>query len=99
MNNPSNQVALFVNVNPHIDLWSMQIRFGVRKPDENIKHILQKFIGDDNQEVNVLGMQPWIQNLFIAQKWREKRIFLVGDAAHSWPPYGGIGGIIQIMNN
>jgi 2-polyprenyl-6-methoxyphenol hydroxylase-like FAD-dependent oxidoreductase len=34
----------------------------------------------------------WSTGAFVADRYREGRIFLVGDAAHLMPPYGGFGG-------
>jgi 2-polyprenyl-6-methoxyphenol hydroxylase-like FAD-dependent oxidoreductase len=33
----------------------------------------------------------WSTGAFVADRYREGRIFLVGDAAHLMPPYGGFG--------
>lgn len=39
----------------------------------------------------VLSTDPWTARMLIAQRYRSGRIFLVGDAAHINPPWGGHG--------
>ncbi|KAJ4230735.1 hypothetical protein NW757_013967 [Fusarium falciforme] len=39
----------------------------------------------------VLSYRPWLLNRKVANHYRKGNIFLVGDAAHSFPPTGGLG--------
>ncbi len=41
--------------------------------------------------VDVLRVQHWVVNAFIAERFRHGRILLAGDAAHAVPPTGGMG--------
>ncbi|RMJ18908.1 hypothetical protein CDV36_001412 [Fusarium kuroshium] len=45
------------------------------------------------QEVpfEVLSYRPWLLSRKVANHYRQGNIFLVGDAAHSFPPTGGLG--------
>ncbi len=42
--------------------------------------------------VRIDGMTRWRATACVAQRFQDKRIFLVGDAAHLMPPNGGFGG-------
>ncbi|PYI03079.1 hypothetical protein BO78DRAFT_375874 [Aspergillus sclerotiicarbonarius CBS 121057] len=40
---------------------------------------------------DVLSFRPWILSRKVAHSYRANRVFLAGDAAHSFPPTGGLG--------
>src|SRR5579884_48327 len=42
-------------------------------------------------EAEVLGTDPWTARMLLAERYRKGRVFLVGDAAHLNPPWGGHG--------
>ncbi len=42
-------------------------------------------------DVEVLGTDPWTARMLLADRYRNGRVFLVGDAAHLNPPWGGHG--------
>ena len=49
----------------------------------------------------VLAVAPWHMSAQIAERYRDGRIFLVGDAAHRFPPTGGLGlntGVADVHN-
>ncbi|WP_174523987.1 FAD-dependent monooxygenase [Piscicoccus intestinalis] len=47
-------------------------------------------VGDD-VDVEVLGSDPWTAQMLLATGYGRGRVFLVGDAAHLNPPWGGHG--------
>src|SRR4051794_28538736 len=42
-------------------------------------------------DVEVLATDPWSARMLLADRYRGERVFLVGDAAHLNPPWGGHG--------
>jgi 2-polyprenyl-6-methoxyphenol hydroxylase-like FAD-dependent oxidoreductase len=49
----------------------------------------------------VLSQEDWVGRRLIANRFRDRRIFLCGDAAHIWPPFAAYGmnaGIADAMN-
>lgn len=52
-------------------------------------------------DVDVLRIQHWTTNAFVAERLRHGRILLAGDAAHAVPPVGGLGmnaGLADVHN-
>lgn len=53
--------------------------------------VLRAAIGDDEVALDVLGAGTWHMSAQVAEHVRDGRVFLVGDAAHRFPPTGGMG--------
>lgn len=53
--------------------------------------IAEAVVGDPDCDVEVQGVLPWHMQVFTAERFREGRMFLAGDAAHAMPPTGGLG--------
>jgi hypothetical protein len=49
-------------------------------------------VGVPDLPVRIDGFTRWRASACVAEKWRDGRIFIVGDAAHLMPPNGGFGG-------
>jgi 2-polyprenyl-6-methoxyphenol hydroxylase-like FAD-dependent oxidoreductase len=49
-------------------------------------------LGDNSIPVTVQNVMPWKAEADVADRFREKRVFLAGDSAHVMPPNGGFGG-------
>ncbi len=52
--------------------------------------LIRGLVGADI-EAEVLGTDPWTARMLLANRYRNGRVFLVGDAAHLNPPWGGHG--------
>ncbi|HTD05113.1 FAD-dependent monooxygenase [Undibacterium sp.] len=60
-------------------------------PVERCERILRSALGDDKMPVRVTSISSWTMQSHTAQTYSKGRIFLVGDAAHRFPPTGGLG--------
>lgn len=56
---------------------------------------------DDEFEYEQLSVQDWVARRLVANRTRKGRIFLAGDASHTWVPYAGYGmnaGVADVLN-
>ena len=66
--------------------------------DQSIRNILGV---DADFQYEVLSKEDWVARRLVADKFREGRVFICGDAAHLWVPMAGYGmnaGIADAMN-
>jgi 2-polyprenyl-6-methoxyphenol hydroxylase-like FAD-dependent oxidoreductase len=66
--------------------------------DRSIRHILGV---DDDFPYEVISKEDWVGRRLVADRFRERNVFIAGDAAHLWVPYGGYGmnaGIADALN-
>ncbi|WP_218511086.1 MULTISPECIES: FAD-dependent monooxygenase [unclassified Variovorax] len=60
-------------------------------PDERCLAMIRRAIGRDDVDIRIRHVLPWMMSAQVAQEYRAGRCFLVGDAAHRFPPTGGLG--------
>lgn len=53
--------------------------------------LVKAAVGAHDFAVNIRNISPWAMSAQIAERYRAGRIFLAGDAAHRFPPTGGLG--------
>jgi hypothetical protein len=60
-------------------------------PTERCERLVRAAIGDDDAEIEIVGAGTWHMTAQVADAMRRDRAFLLGDAAHRFPPTGGMG--------
>ncbi len=71
------------------DRWRLSAYAQPGEPNEPERRI-REALGED-LAFTVLGAKPWAGHRVVAERYRERRIFLAGDAAHLLWPRGGFG--------
>ena len=65
---------------------------GIDSPPEDVDPVaLVRTLAGADIDVEVLATDPWSARMLLADRYRGERTFLVGDAAHLNPPWGGHG--------
>ncbi len=71
------------------ELW----RLSVLKADPTFDadRYMRRLIGRDDVPYEVLSVMDWERRERVAQRYRDRRVFICGDAAHQNSPTGGLG--------
>lgn len=70
--------------------WAIQLPDEKMPNDSEIQSLVRQSIGKD-VEFEIMLTDPWFANRLMASGYASGRIFLVGDACHLHPPFGGFG--------
>lgn len=60
-------------------------------PAERCRAIVHRALGRDDVALEVKAVSTWTMTAQVAERYRDGRVFLLGDAAHRFPPSGGLG--------
>ena len=89
--------ASILNTNGR-DRWLSIIQIGDQKDDRprpwtdaEMIEIIRTYVGVPDLDVTLLNRSIWRMSKQVAARFRSRRVFLVGDAAHRFPPTGGFG--------
>ena len=89
--------ATFLTINAH-DRWGFLIhslkQYGYTPDDfmpQRCIDLIRKGVGEPDLPVEILGVSYWEASAIVADRYRDRRLFLAGDAAHEMPPTGGFG--------
>ncbi|KAJ6196446.1 FAD binding domain-containing protein [Bipolaris maydis] len=83
-------ISNFDSVNYPVESWN----------EDFCRQVLKGAIGKDVSPT-ILSYRPWILSRKVAKSYRQGNAFLAGDAAHSFPPTGGLGlnsGLADVHN-
>ena len=88
-----------------VDTWLVHNHLNPDEPefdsidrDWSIRQILG--VGDDFR-YEVVSKEDWVGRRLVADRFRDRNVFIAGDAAHLWVPYAGYGmnaGIADALN-
>jgi len=66
--------------------WRLMLYEDKMKPDDAVRAAVGRDFAFD-----ILSVGTWVRRNLVAERYRDGRIFLAGDAAHVMPPNGGLG--------
>ena len=94
---PSMPSVTFLNTDGG-DRWLMLCRIGDERDErerpyteEEVQSMVQAYLGVPDRPVSRINTSTWRMSMQTAAEFRRGRTFLVGDAAHRFPPTGGFG--------
>ncbi len=71
--------------------WAISTGTASIADDAEAAGIVARLIGDATVPVEILATDPWQARMLLADRYRNGPLFLIGDAAHQNPPWGGHG--------
>ncbi len=89
----NNDVPSLIGPMDRGDKWFFmptQLSEGRTVAKEEAPALIRQSTGIDTP-IEVLSSDEWVASRLIADRYRDRRVFLAGDACHLHPPYGGYG--------
>ncbi len=95
-------LSIWTCVEPWTEWSTIFVRHGGSPNDLSEERVLPRVraaIGDPHVEVEIKRISEWQFNHVVAARYRERRLFLAGDAAHRHPPANGLGSNTSIQDS
>ncbi|TDO33976.1 3-(3-hydroxy-phenyl)propionate hydroxylase [Kribbella sp. VKM Ac-2527] len=90
----TNRAATYMRINDRRHRWEFQLKDGETSADYDslttLRPLLRPWIGESSG-VEIVRVAEYTFRAQVADRWRDRRVFLVGDAAHLTPPFIGQG--------
>ena len=67
-----------------------QVQEGLKAADLDVRALIHRSTGID-LPYEVLSSDEWVASRLLGDRYRDRRVFLAGDACHLHPPFGGYG--------
>ncbi|MGU3432406.1 bifunctional 3-(3-hydroxy-phenyl)propionate/3-hydroxycinnamic acid hydroxylase [Actinomycetes bacterium M1A6_2h] len=87
--------ASFMQIGPDRYRWEFRLPEGesgvVPYPEDHIRELIGRWISPTESGVDIIRCTSYTFRARVADHWRRGNIFLLGDAAHSTPPFIGQG--------
>jgi 2,4-dichlorophenol 6-monooxygenase len=85
------------------DEWLIVWGYDIAEPSPHLDNdaaikIVHNLIGDDTVPVTIRSTSLWGNNKMYATRYREGRVFCVGDAVHRHPPSNGLGSNTSVQD-
>jgi 2-polyprenyl-6-methoxyphenol hydroxylase-like FAD-dependent oxidoreductase len=91
--------AGFLVVNSTVDAdGTKSVRIGEDMSEPTCVRYVREALGDPDIAVEIENVQRWSASAEYAERFRDGRVFLAGDAVHVMPPTGGFGGNCGIQD-
>ncbi|MBV1933590.1 MAG: FAD-dependent monooxygenase [Parvibaculaceae bacterium] len=88
---PTMESIVIVHDPENLSVVMLRLQDGVATPDRaESEKALQELFGED-VDVDILFTDEWNMAAQVAARFQHENVFLVGDAAHRFPPSGGLG--------
>jgi 2-polyprenyl-6-methoxyphenol hydroxylase-like FAD-dependent oxidoreductase len=66
--------------------------------EDRARELVHVALGTDDVTITIDNVMPWNAAAEVAERFRDRRVFLAGDSAHVMPPNGGFGGNTGIQD-
>jgi 2,4-dichlorophenol 6-monooxygenase len=85
------------------DEWLIVWGYDINEPppdvdDEAATRIVHSLVGDDSIPVTIRSTSLWGNNKWYATRYRDGRVFCMGDAVHRHPPSNGLGSNTSVQD-
>ena len=76
--------------------WRLNVQYATGDPLADLDPagaatVVRQLLHDDDLDLTVTGINHWVLEGVVADRFREGRVFVAGDAAHRQPPTSGLG--------
>ncbi len=95
-------ISVWTCVEPWTEWSTIFARHGGGPSDlseESVMPRVRAAIGDPDVEIKIKKVSKWQINHVVAGRFRDRRLFLAGDAAHRHPPANGLGSNTSIQDS